>query len=113
MGLSPRLSEAIGQVDDPGDGADFDGVSVPGIAVFLGEDAKGFEPRDAVFDPHPIAAEGMVVFFLIFRQRFIFGSLVGHFDGGVLLLQPLIAAVGVGVSVFRQGRPPGRRISRS
>ena len=58
-----------------------------------------------MFDAHVEAAQGVIVGTFIFRQRPCFGFLVGTFDARMVVLEPLVAAVGVDVGVPRQGWP--------
>ena len=49
-----------------------------------------------MFDAGAKPAEAVVVVFLVFGQLVVLGFLVGDLDVGMLVLQSLIAAVGLG-----------------
>lgn len=57
-----------------------------------------------MLDPHAEAAEGAVIGFLVFGQFPVLGLLERNIEVGVVLLQPLIAAVGLGTRAFGQRR---------
>ena len=56
-----------------------------------------------MFDAHAAAGQGVIVGTFILRQQPCFGFLAGDFDAGMVVLEPLVAAVGVDVGVPRQG----------
>ena len=84
-----------GEVDDPGHGADFDGVSGSWIAVSFGQDAKGLETPNAMLDADAEPAQSMIVSAFIFCQGSCFGFFVGNIDAGMVILKSLIATVGI------------------
>ena len=58
-----------------------------------------------MFNAYSEPAQGVIVGSLILCQRPSLGFLVGNFDAGMVVLEPLVAAVGVDVGVPRQGWP--------
>ena len=98
-------SKSGGDVEDAGHGADLDAVSAFWIAVSFGQDAEGLEAGDGVLDADAEPAQGVVVDALIFCQRSCLGFLVGNFNAGMILLEPLVTAVGIDMGGLWQGRP--------
>jgi hypothetical protein len=47
-----------------------------------------------MFDAHAATAQGVIVGAFILRQRPCFGLLVGKFVAGMVVLEPLVTAVG-------------------
>ncbi len=56
----PR-SKPGGEVDDPGYGTDFDGITISWVAVSFGQDAKELEATDAMLDADPEPAQSVVI----------------------------------------------------
>ena len=59
-----------------------------------------------MFNTYAKAAESMVIIAFFFGKRCLFGFLVRDFDGGVVVLEPLVATVGIDVGVLWQRRCP-------
>ena len=98
-------SKPCGDVEDAGHGADLDAVSASWIAVSFGQNAEGLEAGDGVLDAHAEPAQGVVVGALILCQGSFLGFLVGNFNTGVILLEPLVTVVGIDMGGLWQGRP--------
>src|SRR5687767_9273812 len=79
-------------------------MCVPWVAVALGQDAEALGPADLMLDRDPEAGEPAVVVPLLLGQFATLGLLVRDVEIGVVLIIPLVGAVGVAARVLRQRR---------
>ena len=94
-GRSTATSKARDEIDNTRDDGELGAVGGFWVAVSVGENAKGLQAGDGVFDAHTEAAEAVVVSAFVLGQRFFLRSFIGDVRRGVVVLIALIAAVGV------------------